>query len=640
MIIATAGHVDHGKTALVRALTGVDTDRLPEEKARGMTIDLGFAYTAGPDGEMVGFVDVPGHERFVANMLAGVAGIDAALLVVAADDGPMPQTVEHLAILDLLGVTRGAVAISKIDRVDPDRVLEVEASLRAMLGPSSLATAPLVPVSVVTGTGVDRLRSALFDAPLAGRSRGDRFRLAVDRAFLLPGIGLVATGTVLSGAVVAGDQLVVAPAGRPVRVRSLRAQSRPAERAATGMRIALNLAGEGATVGTVGRGDWLLEPGALRPTRRLDVLLRPALGGVKPLAREFPVHVHIGAADVTGRAVLLDAPGRGSNRERWAQLVLDRDVVAVHGDRFIVRDRSARRTVAGGRVIAPAGAVRGRARPERLAVLNALAEPDPATALRRLLAETVGAVDLGAFQADRNLSDAAAAALWRTTPMHRAEGRGGPVGVNDVAWRRWTEGVLQHLAAAHAAEPDRAGLDAPSLRRSLDPAPPPDLLEALLRSLIDARALVYRMGAYRLPGHVPRLAEDDMPLWLEIEQTLADPAAGMPVVHVLAAAIGREPEAVRRILLRAARVGLAVQASRNRFLLPAQVVRLANAAEAAGRAFGGAVDLASFRELAAIGRNIAIEVLELFDRSGLTRRAGGERRLVRRVETVFGTSDP
>ena len=259
MIIGTAGHIDHGKTALVKALTGVDADRLAEEKARGITIDLGFAYQRLPSGDTLGFVDVPGHERFIHNMLAGATGIDFVLLVVAADDGPRPQTIEHLAILDLLGVSRGVVALSKCDLADPERRAAVRAEITALLAPTTLAGIDILEVSAVTGEGVERLarRLAAEAERVRDRAPSGRFRLAVDRCFTLTGAGTVVTGTVFAGAVSAGDAVVVTPAGLEARVRDLRAQNAPTRRAVLGQRCALNLAGPDIGTDTIQRGDWI-----------------------------------------------------------------------------------------------------------------------------------------------------------------------------------------------------------------------------------------------------------------------------------------------------------------------------------------------------------------------------------------------
>lgn len=351
MIVGTAGHIDHGKTALVRALTGVETDRLKEEKARGITIELGFAYLAEA-GRSIGFVDVPGHERFVHTMLAGASGIDFALLVVAADDGPMPQTLEHLAILDLLGLRRGVVVLSKADLVDPARREAVTAEIRAALAPTGLSEAGILPVSTVTGEGLDRLRDRLWQAAAETASRGEdgAFRLAVDRSFVLPGTGTVVTGTILSGAVAVGDTVLVSPAGLPARIRSIHAQNQPAGRGVAGQRCALNLTGEGISRDAVSRGDMILDPALHAPAGRIDALLRLLDSEPRPIGNLLPARLHHASAEVGVRLIPLEAaiPPGGQGR---VQLVLERPIAAAVGDRFILRDASAQRTIGGGQFL-------------------------------------------------------------------------------------------------------------------------------------------------------------------------------------------------------------------------------------------------------------------------------------------------
>ena len=367
MIVATAGHVDHGKTALIRALTGVETDRLPEEKERGLTIDLGFAYLPLADGDVLGFVDVPGHEKFLRNMVAGVAGIDIALLVVAADDGVMPQTEEHLAVLDLLGVREGLVALTKTDIVDDARAEQVTADVEGLLADTTLAGSQIFPVAAPAGAGVDRLKDHLLGlvAAKAERAAVGNFRLAVDRSFVIRGAGTVVTGTAHAGHATVGERLLVAPAMREVRLRGVHAQDRPSDKARAGWRCALNLAGVERS--DVVRGDWIVAADAPAPSRRLDVRLHVLASEERPLKHWTPAHIHHGAAHLTGRIAVIGAGSLAPGTSGLAQLVLETPVVAAAGDRLVLRDQSAQRTIGGGQVIDPFGPSRGRAKPERIA---------------------------------------------------------------------------------------------------------------------------------------------------------------------------------------------------------------------------------------------------------------------------------
>src|SRR4051812_44737126 len=395
MIVATAGHIDHGKTLLVRTLTGVDTDRLPEEKARGISIDLGFAYLPLPGGELIGFVDVPGHERFIRNMLAGVCGIDFALLVVAADDGVMPQTVEHLHILDLLHVKRGAAVITKIDRVDAARVGEVEREVRALLEGTGLSGAPILPVSAYAGIGVSDIKALLTAEATRASSRrieGEQLRYAIDRTFSVSGSGTVVTGTVFSGAVKPGDRLVVSPAGLEVRVRGIQIQGKPAERAVAGQRCALNLTG--ADLDSVRRGDWVLAPEIHKPTQRIDARVSVLRSEEHSLEHWTPVHLHLATSDVTARVATRRGVSVAPGVDAIVQLVLDQPIGALRGDRFILRDQSATRTIGGGFVLDPFAPATRRSAPLRLAELAAFEHDTPEDALAALLAASERPIDL------------------------------------------------------------------------------------------------------------------------------------------------------------------------------------------------------------------------------------------------------
>jgi selenocysteine-specific elongation factor len=635
MIVATAGHIDHGKTLLVKALTGIDADRLPEEKQRGMTIDLGFAYHTLADGTVLGFVDVPGHERFIGNMLAGVTGIDYALLVVAADDGPMPQTREHLAILDLLGVRHGMIALTKIDRVDADRVADVTAAITNILAPTTLAEAPIFPVSAITGDGVEALAAHLsaIAAEASERAVNGNFRLAIDRAFTVAGAGLVATGTVFSGRVNVGSHLSLAESGQEARVRGIHANNQESDQGATGQRCAINLAGVDKAI--VKRGDWLVSSPDLRPVRKIDTDLRVLDTEVRPLRHWTPVHVHLGAADVTGRVAILGADQIAPGASARAQLVLDHSIGAVSRDRFIIRDQSAQRTVGGGHVIDIFPPARGRARPERLDMLDALDTDDDGVALAGALEAAPTGLDLNRFRIARNLTDDELAAVVgpsNAVVVGPAQAR---LGFTKAAWASLRDDTLAALDRYHAQYTDRLGPSVAQLRRSLGR----HVLEDAFTGLIDALTADGTIASDGMLLHRPdqkaTLAPDDQKLWDMIAPLLSETPHQPPVVHDLAREVGISPDQVARTLRRAAALGLVVQASKNRFFESSALATLATVFEDVAREAADGVSPGAFRDRAGMGRNLAIEVLEFFDRAGLSRREGNVRRLLRPAREVF-----
>ncbi|MEE8516842.1 MAG: selenocysteine-specific translation elongation factor [Alphaproteobacteria bacterium] len=637
MIIATAGHIDHGKTVLVKALTGVETDRLPEERRRGMSIDLGYAYHPLPGGGSLGFIDVPGHERFVHNMLAGVTGIDFGLLVVAADDGAMPQTFEHLAILDLLGLSHGAIAITKTDRAEDGRVGEVTAAVTALIADTNLAGAPIFPVSAITGQGIDELRGYIEAEAqsLATRAGGGHFRLAIDRVFTIQGTGLVVTGTVFSGTVRTGDRLVLSPGAIEVRVRGIHAQNQPAELGHAGQRCALNLAGPGLDRGLIRRGDWVLEAGAHHPTARLDARIRLLKSEAKALGHWTPAHIHLGAADVPGRVAVLEGRQVAPGAVGWVQLVLDRPIGALRGDRLILRDQSARRTIGGGVIIDPFPPRRGRARPERLAQIRAMAGDDAATALGRMVEAAPEGVDLGGFIQAWNLLADDAAALKAGVPMMTLEVAGGTIAMDQARWRTLSDGIMTALGDWHAAHPTTSGIAANSLRRALPHRLTGAFFDAIVDELAARGEVAKSLNLIRLAGHQTALGPAEARLWARIKPEL-DGKGAPPVVHDIAKNTSLEPNQVAKFLRHGAELGLVVRIAENRYLLPGAVVELARIAEAmAGDADDGMITVAGYRDRTGIGRNLVIELLEFFDKAGFTRRDGNTRRVLKPAEDAF-----
>jgi selenocysteine-specific elongation factor len=638
MIVGTAGHVDHGKTALVQALTGIDTDRLQEEKARGMTIDLGFAYLAGPGDDVIGFVDVPGHERFVHTMLAGAGGIDFVLLVVAADDGVMPQTLEHLAIIDLLRIENGVIVLSKADLAHARRRAELTQEIRAAVSHTALSTAPVLPVSSLTGEGIDELRHLLFEESRSvDRAASGRFRLAVDRSFTLRGIGTVVTGTVLGGVVGIGDHVVVSPAGLGCRVRSIHAQNREAPRGKAGDRCALNLDGEGISKDAIRRGDVVLDPALHAPTERIDARLRVLATEPRPVGQWFPVRLHHAAAEVGARIVLLRDEPVLPGEEAMVQLVLDQPIAAAAGDRYILRDTSAQHTLGGGSFLDLRAPSRKRRAPERLARLDACAIADPEAAVTALLDVAPYYLDLAAFARDRALSlDETDKLIGRLGLIHipLAEMR------LVFAKERWVElkgTLIAALSSFHAENPDLPGLGMERLRLAIDRHLPAPVFITVLRKLARADELALDGAWVRLPGHEVRLAPKDEALWRMVEPLL-DGVQRLhpPRVRDIAGTLARPEDEVRRLLKLTARMGKVHEVAHDHFFLRGALCEIVEiVSELAASAADGQFLAARFRDRAGSGRKVAIHILEFLDRHGVTLRRGDLRRLNRSRLDLF-----
>ncbi len=618
MIVGTAGHIDHGKTTLVRLLTGVDTDRLKEEKQRGISIDLGFAYLPLRGDEVLGFVDVPGHERFLHNMLAGATGIDFMLLVVAADDGVMPQTVEHLHILDLLGVKRGAVALTKCDLVDEQRVVEAEAQIKSLLRGTPLADAAIYPLSARTGVGLEALRRALAEAA-AGASHRDsrgRFRLSVDRSFSLPGSGTVVTGAVFSGSVAVGDALTIGPAGLPVRVRTIHAQNRAAAVGLAGQRCALNLVG--VQKRQVQRGDWVLDPALLAPTSRFDARLR-VLADAKPLRHWMPVHLHLGASDVPARVALLEGGVLEPGTHAHVQLVSAEPLCTLRGDRFIVRDQSGQATLGGGIVLDPFAPARRRRSLARFAALTALEYDAPDAALAALLETSPDGVHLDRFALAWNLTSAHAEALWNGLQLTVLDAPAGKFGFSGKRWSDALECALHILAGLHARNPEATGFALDAFAEAL-PHASRRTLRLLAEDLVTRRHAARVGKVFRLADH--RGAARSDPLQENVVATVSKTLVP-PDIQTVAKGLRIPETRVRAILEQMRTDGRMLRIERDLYLPAAAGRSFAECALQLARADPeGRFTLAEFRNGIGAGRRFAVKILEWLDRIGFTARCG------------------
>lgn len=630
MIVGTAGHIDHGKTRLVRALTGIETDRLLEERTRGISIELGYAYvpvdgSVGDASATLGFVDVPGHERFVHTMVAGATGIDMALLVIAADDGVMPQTREHLAILQLLGVDRGAVALTKIDRVDAARMAQVQTEIAALLAGTPLQDAPVFACNSTSpdDVGINALRTHLhacatdeFNARRAALHH-ELFRMPVDRVFSLAGHGTLVTGAVHGGVAPVGEHLQLMPAATDVRVRSIHAQNRASERAMAGQRCALNLAAIARE--DIHRGDWIADPRALLATLRVDVRLRISAQAA-PLRDWAPLHIHWGTMHRQAHLVLLEDARSGDGQ--LVQLVFDSPVCAMCGDRFIARDSAATHTLGGGIVLDPEPPQRRRRSPARLAWLRALEQLAAGAGLGPLLQQAPLGIPMAALQ---RYCRRAADRIDLPADTRRIVTREDTVVILASHWQVLREQVIASLRSWHERRPDEPGVDSGRLQRSTLPVLATGLWNALLQDLL-ADGTLQRVGAWwRLPGHDHAPPERER---LLLERVLPHLHAGgfdPPWVRTLATDFGLPEDEVRAILRRAAARGELFQVVPDLFYAPARIAELAAIVARLSQA-SGTVDAAAFRDAIGLGRKRSIQILEFFNRVGYTRRVGDQHR--------------
>ncbi|BDH44136.1 selenocysteine-specific translation factor [Salmonella enterica subsp. enterica serovar Choleraesuis] len=614
MIIATAGHVDHGKTTLLAALTGIDADRLPEEKKRGMTIDLGYAYWPQPDGRVVGFIDVPGHEKFLANMLAGVSGIDRALLVVACDDGVMAQTLEHLTILQLAGVPELSVALTKADRVDAGRLAEVEQQVRQVVTEMGWRDATLFHTSAQTGLGIAELQQHLLALSERPQRDGQRFRLAIDRAFSVKGAGLVVTGTAHSGEVSVGDTLWLSGADKPMRVRGLHAQNQPVERAHAGQRVALNLSGDAAKE-DIQRGDWLL---SARPEGAVERVLVELTAG-QPFQQWQPVHLHHAASHITGRVSLLEG--------NLAELVLDTPLLLADNDRLIVRDISARQTLGAARVLLCNPPRRGKRQPAFLAWLARLAAGrDDAAALECWLER--GSVSLADFGWARQLNQSGLDNLVAGEGRVRTDSRL----LSETLACVWQDKILAVLAQYHTQHDDQPGPGRERLRRMALPAEDEPLVLLLIERLRQQGLLENHQGWLHLPGHRPGFTDAQQARWARVKELLVSEPWW---VRDMARETGEEEQDIRQLMRAAAQQGLVTAIVKDRYYLQQRIVEFADLIrDLDGER--GATNAADFRDRLGVGRKLAIQILEYFDRTGFTRRRGNDHLL--RDSALFNRS--
>ncbi len=616
-VIGTAGHVDHGKSSLVQRLTGIDPDRLDEEKARGMTIDLGFAWMHLPRSGATSIVDVPGHERFIKNMLAGVGGIDLALLVIAADESVMPQTVEHVQILDLLRIRRGVVAMTKVDLVDPEWRDLVHSEIDGFLDTTDLAGSPIVPVSSLTGEGIDALRDALDTAlsEVAPRTDIGRPRIPIDRSFTMTGFGTVITGTLIGGSLDVGQELTIVPGDVRARARGIQVHRAKVSRAQPGSRVAVNLAGIAREEAR--RGQIVTVPGWLEPTMAADVDLQVVRESAHPLTHGTMLTFHCGAAEIEARLLLLERDSLGPGERGWAQLRFSEPAALVRGDLFVIRSPDA--TLGGGEVIDPRARRHRRRERDLASTLTVLREGSPE---ETVLTEVTrrGTLDERELVSRTGLERAAFDSL-----IERLSRAGDLVPLGDVILSpaRWDElaaRVTSDLEAFHREHPLRAGMMRDVLRTRLGLSA--RAFAAALPRLVGTGVAVDDRGTLSRPGFTPVIAGEAADRAVRLEKVLSDaglapPGFGeLPSDCVPDADLAHALHAQGRIVLVAADLAFA----RGAF------DRVQTAIEGHLRD-RGTITVGEARDLLGTSRKYALAVLEYLDRHHVTRRVGDERRL-------------
>jgi selenocysteine-specific elongation factor len=626
VIIGTAGHIDHGKTSLVQRLTGIDTDRLPEEKRRGMTIELGFAHLDLPGTARVGVVDVPGHERFIHNMVAGATGIDVVLLTVAADDGIMPQTLEHLDIVSLLGITRGVVALNKIDLVTPERVQAVAEEIRTLLAGTPLAGAALVPVSARSGEGVETLRHALAEAlqDVRVRKAAGYFRLPMDRVFVMPGFGTVVTGTIAAGEVSKNDRLRLLPGGETVRVRGIQIHGKEASSATAGGRCALNITGAGKE--TLHRGMMLTNLRLERVTRVVDVELTLAPHAGRILVNHSRVRLHAGTAEVFAWLSWLEEPAVPQPRvpqPRLAQLRLEEGTPLLYGDRFIVRSEEALQTLAGGVVLDAFALRRGARKPERLARLKRLQTLAPEQALTAWLEAGAATGWFLPELAERlgELPEHLDKRLEQRQDVVREE-TGGTLWVSlkkDVAALETS--LFSALSHFLGENPRMTAMPAATLHSRACPRLDDRVFRFLVTRLASGGRIEQGTDGLRPAGYRQQFSGEDLRLAERLEDLLVCRGAPPPKPEALAKALGLPAQRLTRFLGDLLRSGRVVKVASDVYLIRRDIDAWRDSARRLLEE-RGTLSLAEFRDAIGVGRGLALQVLEHFDRTGLTRRQG------------------
>ncbi len=629
LIIGTAGHIDHGKTTLVKALTGIDTDRLKEEKERGISIELGFAFLTLPDGIQAGIVDVPGHERFVKTMLAGVGGIDLVILVIAADEGVMPQTREHLHICELLQVKRGLVALTKADLVDEEWLEMVRADIAGTLKGMFLAGCPVVPCSATTGRGLAELLQAIqAQAAMAEPKRTEgTLRLPIDRVFTIKGFGTVVTGTLWSGTLQVGDEVAILPAGHRSRVRRLQVHGQTVEQAVAGQRTAVNL--PGVEVSQIERGDVLCGPGTLRPSEAFDATLALLPDAPRALLNRARIRFHLGTSERLARVVLLDREELRPGEQSYVHIRLESSSTALPRDRYVIRSYSPAVTIGGGSILDPNPPRERRARAQMIEHLRILEQGSPSDRVERhLLAAGFVPATPEALRARIDLDPVTVADSLRVLA---AKGTAILVGVKGEAGALHAERVAQlegevlgRLAEFHAKEPLKDGLAKEELRSKLPVQLTPATFGWMLARLTEAKRIAVERDKVRLAGHRPTLSAAEEAMKAKIEAAYRAAAFQPATPDGVLASLQAERKLAQAVFRRMVDDGILIKVKEDIYLHRESYQEMRQRVLTHFES-QPSINVGTMKDLFGVSRKYAIPFLEHLDDIHVTRRQGDER---------------
>jgi selenocysteine-specific elongation factor len=630
IILGTAGHIDHGKTSLIKAMTGIDTDRLKEEKERGITIELGFASLDLPGGQHLGIVDVPGHEKFIKNMVAGATGIDIVVMIIAADEGVMPQTREHMEICTLLGVRHGLVAMTKIDLVDEEWLELALEDIRDFSQGTFLENSPILPVSSVNGQGIPELIAALDDiaGDIPPRPPSSLFRLPIDRVFTMKGFGTVITGTLVSGRVKVGDTIMVYPSGITSKVRGLQVHNQSAESAEAGMRTAINF--QGIDRAAVQRGEVLSSPGALISSYMVDLSFHYLASNKKPLKNRTLVRLHTGTSEVLGHLVLLEQEELPPGQTAVAQLRLDSPVAIVKDDRFVVRSYSPIRTIGGGQVLNPTPQKHKRLKPEIISGLQHLADDDPeAIIIYHIQQADYSGVSFSHLKIMSNLTDKQLYTILqhllsqRTILQIDKENR---LYIHQTTFDQLNQKSAEYLAKYHETNPLKAGMPKEELRSKFPRLSNSKLFNLVLNQMIKNKQIVQEENTVRLDSHRVSLGVDQADVREKILKTYQEGGLQPLYFREVVKKLDADPKRTKEVLMHLVEEGHIIKTKEDLYFHAKAVAELKKRLVDFLKSHGE-ITTPQFKEMTGASRKYVIPLIEYFDSKNVTLRVGDSRKL-------------